>query len=89
MNKVELNENPMAVVLLWIALLWIALMMSPRWDSTLVSLSVLCGLVSKIWSSPYNCHSYDGARRVAAVRRRTQALRSPIFFYTARALENA
>ena len=27
----------MAVVLLWIALLWIALMMSPRWDSTLVS----------------------------------------------------
>ena len=32
---------------------------------------------------------YDGTGRVAAVRRRTQALRSPIFFYTARALENA
>jgi len=48
----------MAAVLLWIALPWIALpwmalpwmelMMSPRWASTSVSLSVFFGLVSKI-----------------------------------------
>jgi len=43
----------MAAVLLWIALPWMALpwmelMMSPRWDSTPVCLSVLFGLVFKI-----------------------------------------
>ena len=54
MGVVHLWEELLCMALLWIALPRMALMMLPPWDSTPVSLSVLFGLVSKIWSSPYN-----------------------------------